>query len=131
MLELLKSDIISEELSNSLLILMVDIVFNVSTNQEYESIQNLNVNGALELMLANFENGMLANDYDNLGFLIQISSRLLTHLGNDNFPKEKITSMVIGFLNRILSKKQVCFFAFSNKKDRDNILNRRTFDSNI
>ena len=101
---------------------MVDIVFNVSSNQEYESIKNLNVNGALELMIANFENGMLANDYDNLGFLIQISSRLLTHLGDENFPKEKITNMVIGFMNRILSKKQVCILEFSNKKAGDNIL---------
>lgn len=106
----MNSDVISDEISNSLVILMADVVFNVNTNQGYDSIKAMNQIGIMDVMLSNFNNGMLANDYDNLGFLIQISSRLLTHLGKEDYPKERVTEMVIGFLNRILSKKQVYIF---------------------
>jgi hypothetical protein len=104
---LVKDSPIKQDLSNMILILMDDTVFNVNSLIENDTISNLNKNNVLDQMLINYENGIEANDYDNLSFIVQLWSKLLTHKKDEQFDMERAKRMITQTMNLVLDKRQV------------------------
>ena len=89
---------------------MDDTVFNVNSLIENETILNLNQIGILNQMLLNYEEGIEANDFDNLSFIVQLWSKLLTHQGKNEFNIERAKNMISQTMKLVLNKKQVKIF---------------------
>lgn len=104
---LVENSPIKQDLSNMILILMDDTVFNVNSILEKETIANLNKIKILEQMLSNYENGIETNDFDNLSFIVQLWSKLLTHKGDQEFNFERACRMVHQTMNLVINKQQV------------------------
>ena len=90
-----------------ILILIDDTVFNVNSLIENDSISNLNSGNILEQMLTNYEQGIEANDYDNLSFIVQLWCKLLTHRGDQQFHLARAKKMITQTMNLVLDKRQV------------------------
>jgi hypothetical protein len=90
-----------------ILILMDDTVFNVNSMLENQTISNLNKISILDQMLINYEDGIETNDFDNLSFIVQLWSKLLTHKGDEQFNMERAKKMVNQTMNLVINKQQV------------------------
>lgn len=86
---------------------MDDTVFNVNSLIENETIINLNQIKILNQMLLNYEEGTEANDFDNLSFIVQLWSKLLTHQSENDFKIERAKKMISQTMKLVLDKKQV------------------------
>ena len=58
-------------------------------------------------MLLNYEGGTEANDFDNLSFIVQLWSKLLTHQSENDFKIERAKKMISQTMKLVLDKKQV------------------------
>ena len=90
-----------------ILILIDDTVVNVNFLIENETIANLNKENILDQMLINYEKGIEANDFDNLSFIVQLWSKLLTHKAEEQFTLERTKQIMSQTMHLVLDKKQV------------------------
>ena len=96
------------------LILIDDTIFNVNTIHEFEAIKKINSINILDQMIQNYEEGVMANDFDNLGFLVQLWTKLLTHLGKHQFSLERTKKTISRTISFVLCKHQVLSIALNH-----------------
>ena len=99
-----------------ILILIDDTVFNVNSLIENDTIMNLNKTNILDQMLINYENGIEANDYDNLSFIVQLWAKLLTHKKDEQFDIDRAKRMITQTMNLVLNKNQVIIYKYRISK---------------
>lgn len=96
-----------EQINNIILILITDTLNNTNSIHELSAIKKINQIGILDKTINNFENGVSANDFDNLGFLLQLWTKLLIHLKNEQFTQSRMEKVVNNSFNLVISKKQI------------------------
>jgi hypothetical protein len=96
-----------EQINNIMLILITDTLNNTNSIHELSAIKQINQIGILDKTIENFENGVSANDFDNLGFLLQLWTKLLIHLKNEQFTQARMEKVVNNSFDLVISKKQI------------------------
>ena len=103
----LENPFIKDNISNMMLILIADTLTNTNSLEEISAIEKMNQINILDQTIKNFEGGVFANDFDNLGFLLQLCTKLLIHLREGIFPQVRMEKLIDNSFEMIISKKQI------------------------